>query len=154
MTKRGFAEYVMPQVTIEPSRDSLQNAMLAIGTVTEEVDVVAEGVGKVQALKVEGKSARVRLGGDLQAPKLVNKVQPVYPPEAKAAGIQGIVILHAIIAMEGSPLSLRVMNSDINPELARAAVEAVSKWRYRSTLLNGEPIEVDTTIMVNFKLLP
>jgi TonB family protein len=69
---------------------------------------------------------------------------------AKAAGAQGIVILHAIIGMNGSPLSLRVMNTEIDPELARAAVEAVSKWRYSSTLLNGEPIEVDTTIKVNF----
>jgi TonB family protein len=55
--------------------------------------------------------------------------------------------------MEGNPLSLRVMNGQIDPELTRAAVEAVSKWRYRPTLLDGAPIEVDTTIMVNFKLL-
>jgi protein TonB len=54
--------------------------------------------------------------------------------------------------MDGTLLSLRVMNSQVDPELARAAVEAVSKWRYSPTLLNGEPIEVDTTIMVNFKL--
>jgi outer membrane biosynthesis protein TonB len=47
-----------------------------------------------------------------------------------------------------------VINSKIDPELAHAAVEAVSKWRYSPTLLNGEPIEVDTTILVNFKLLP
>lgn len=46
------------------------------------------------------------------------------------------------------------MNSEVDPELARAAVEAVSQWRYRPTLLNGEPIEVDTTITVNFKLVP
>jgi protein TonB len=49
-------------------------------------------------------------------------------------------------------LSLRVMNNHIDPELARAAIEAVSQWRYRPTLLNGEPIEIDTTIMVNFSL--
>ena len=49
--------------------------------------------------------------------------------------------------------TLRVMNSQVDPELARAAVEAVSKWRYSPTVLNGEAIEVDTTIMVNFKLL-
>jgi protein TonB len=90
----------------------------------------------------------------VQAPKLIEKIAPVYPEKAKAAGIEGTVILHAIIGMEGSPLSLRVMNNQIDPELARAAVEAVSKWRYRPTLLNGQPIEVDTTIMVNFKLLP
>ena len=79
--------------------------------------------------------------------------QCTFIEAAKAAGIQGTVILHAIIGMDGTPLSLRVMNGDIDPELTRSAVEAVSKWRYRPTLLNGEPIEVDTTIMVNFKLL-
>jgi protein TonB len=62
------------------------------------------------------------------------------------------VILHAVIGMEGNPLQLRVMSNQIDPELSRAAVEAVSQWRYRPTLLNGEPIEVDTTIMVNFTL--
>jgi periplasmic protein TonB len=64
------------------------------------------------------------------------------------------VILHAIIGMKGDPLSLRVVNTQVDPELARAAVEAVSKWRYSPTLLNGDPIEVDTTVTVNFKLLP
>jgi protein TonB len=56
--------------------------------------------------------------------------------------------------MNGKPLSLRVMNNEVDPELARSAVESVSQWRYRPTLLNGEPIEVDTTIMVNFSLQP
>jgi TonB family protein len=54
--------------------------------------------------------------------------------------------------MDGKPLSLRVKNSQIDPDLARSAVEAVSQWRYTPTLLNGEPIEVDTTIMVNYSL--
>jgi len=88
----------------------------------------------------------------IQAPKLLNKVQPIYPEAAKAAGVQGSVILRAVIGIEGNPLSLRVMNSQVDPELARAAVEAVSKWRYSPTLLNGEPIEVDTTITVKFTL--
>jgi len=56
--------------------------------------------------------------------------------------------------MDGIPHSLEVLNSQINPDLARAAVEAVSQWRYQSTLLNGEPVEVDTTITINFTLLP
>ena len=81
-------------------------------------------------------------------------MQPTYPAAAKAAGIEGTVILYAVIGKDGTPLSLRVMNSEVDPELARAAAEAVGKWRYSPTLLNGEPIEVDTTIMVKFKLLP
>jgi len=115
---------------------------------------VAEGVGKGVASNGVTKTIRVRVGGEVQAPKIIEKVQPVYPEKAKAAGIQGTVMLHAIIGMEGNPLSLRVMNKQIDPDLARAAVEAVNKWRYQPTLLNGEPIEVDTTIMVNFTLKP
>jgi TonB family protein len=151
--KPGFEEYKASQILLEPSRESSQNITLKVGSVMEEVDVVAEGIAKPLPAEGARKPARVRLGGDIQAPKLLNKVQPLYPNAAKAAGIEGTVILHAIIGMEGNPLSLRVMNGQIDPELTRAAVEAVSKWRYRPTLLNGNPIEVDTTIMVNFKLL-
>ena len=150
--KPGFEEYKAPQILLEFSRESSQNITLKVGSVMEEVDVVAKGTAKPVPAEGAGKPARIRLGGDIQAPKLLNKVQPLYPTAAKTAGIQGTVILHAIIGMEGNPLSLRVMNGQIDPELTRAAVEAVSKWRYRPTLLNGAPIEVDTTIMVNFKL--
>jgi len=59
-----------------------------------------------------------------------------------------------LFVLFGNPLSLRVMNAQVDPELTRAAVEAVSKWRYSPTLLNGDPIEVGTTVMVNFKLFP
>ena len=62
-------------------------------------------------------------------------------------------MLHAIIGIKGDPLSLRVVYTQVDSELARAAVEAVSKWRYSPTILNGDPIEVDTTVTVNFRLL-
>ena len=151
--KRGFEEYKAPQVVLEPGREASQNFTLRVAAVMEEVDVVAAGTAKpLPASGTSGKPSRVRVGGDVEAAKRVNLVTPVYPAAAKAAGIQGTVILHAVIGMDGTPLSLRVMNSEIDPELTRSAVEAVSKWRYRPTLLNGEPIEVDTTIMVNFKL--
>jgi len=153
--KRGFNEYRAPQFVLESGREASQNINLEVAAVMDEVDVVAEG--RVQPLATSGTSgnpARLRVGGEVEAAKRLNLVTPVYPATVKAAGIQGTVILHAIIGMDGTPLSLRVMNSEIDPELTRAAVEAVSKWRYRPTLLNGQPIEVDTTIMVNFTLLP
>jgi protein TonB len=96
----------------------------------------------------------VRIGGKVEAAKIISKMQPVYPQSAKAAGAQGSVLLHAVVGTDGTPLSLQVLNSQINPDLARAAVEAVSQWRYQPTLLNGEPVEIDTTITVNFTLLP
>jgi TonB family protein len=169
--KPGFAEFRATLATLDSGHAASQNLTLQVAGVNEEIDVIAaggpqEGVnggvtggvsgGVNNRVTLEGpaRTIRVRIGGEVQAPKLIEKIAPVYPAKAKAAGIEGTVILHAIIGMEGSPLSLRVMNNQIDPELARAAVEAVSKWRYRPTLLNGQPIEVDTTIMVNFKLLP
>ena len=158
--KPGFAEYARfgrgsrgradnaSQVDLQPNLESSQNLTLQPGAVTEEVNVVAQGTVKAR------KPPRIRLGGDIQAAKLLNKVQPIYPAAAKDAGIEGTVILHAIIGMEGTPLSMEVMNSDVDPELARTAIAAVNSWRYSPTLLNGQPIEVDTTIMVKSKLLP
>ena len=106
------------------------------------------------AVTTSGKPSRLRIGGNVEAAKIITKIQPVYPESAKSAGISGTVVLHAVIGMDGRPLALHVMSSQIDPDLARAAVEAVSQWRYQPTLLNGDPIEVDTTIMVNFTLQP
>jgi TonB family protein len=184
VTKPGFAEFRATISSLDSGHDSPHNEItLQIGGVNEEIDVIAEG-GPKEGIKqgvqggvaggvsggvsngasggvaggiasgVQGKMIRVRIGGEVQAPKILEKVPPVYPEKAKAAGIDGTVILHAIISMDGNPLSLRVMNNQIDPDLARAAVEAVSKWRYKPTLLNGEPVEVDTTIKVNFTLKP
>jgi len=144
--KPGFEDYRAPRVVLQPGRESSQKITLNMAVVMEETDVVAEGTPK--ALHAGP------VGGEVQAPKLITRVQPVYPAGPKAAGFEGAVLLHAIIGMDGSPLSLRVMNNEVDPELARAAVEAVSKWRYSPTRLNSEPIEADTTITVNFKLVP
>jgi len=171
ITKPGFAEFRAKISSLDSGHDSPHNdIMLQIGGVNEEIDVIADG-GPKEGIKqgVQGgvaggaaggvasdssaKTIRLRIGGEVQAPKIIEKVPPVYPEKAKAAGIDGKVILHAIISKDGNPLSLRVMNNQIDPDLARAAVEAVSKWRYKPTLLNGDPVEVDTTIMVNFTLM-
>ncbi|MBZ5509175.1 MAG: TonB family protein [Acidobacteriia bacterium] len=81
--------------------------------------------------------------------QLLNKVEPVYPRPAILAGIQGQVKLHAIIARDGTIQSLNVMSG--SPLLVRAATEAVSQWRYRPYVLNGEAVEVETFITVNFR---
>jgi TonB family protein len=152
--KPGFQVYRLPQVNLTSGGDFSQNISLEIGTIMEEVQVVPAGTKQPLPVGTTGKPSRLRLGGDLEASRRVTKVQPVYPDSAKSAGISGTVILHAVISTDGKPLSLRVMNSQIDPDLARSAVEAVSQWRYTPTLLNGEPIEVDTTITVNYSLAP
>lgn len=81
---------------------------------------------------------------------LLHKVQPIYPPLARQARVQGAVELRAIIGKTGAIENLVVVRG--HPMLATAAVEAVKQWRYRPYLLNGEPIAVETAITVNFFL--
>jgi len=95
-------------------------------------------------------ASRIRQGGSVQAALLINKVQPVYPPLARQTRISGTVRLHALISKNGTVTSLEVLSG--HPLLVRAAMDAVQQWRYKPTLLNGEPVEVDTTIDVIFSL--
>jgi len=92
----------------------------------------------------------LRVGGNVQAARIINRVQPVYPPLARQTRISGTVRLHAIIGKDGTIQSLEVMNG--HPLLQQAALDAVRQWRYQPTLLNGEPVDVDTTIDVIFSL--
>ena len=96
--------------------------------------------------------SKIRVGGNVQQAKLRSQVRPVYPPEAKAAGIQGLVRLEATVGKDGKIENLKVLEGD--PTLAAAAIEAVRQWQYETTLLNGDPVEVVTTIDVNFTLAP
>ena len=91
---------------------------------------------------------RIRVGGNVAQASLVFQVKPVYPPLAKQARIQGVVILEAVIGKDGSISEIRVVSG--HPLLTQAAIDAVKQWRYKPTLLNGEPVEVVTTITVNF----
>jgi protein TonB len=93
---------------------------------------------------------RIKLGGQVVAAKLLAQPQPVYPPLARQARIQGNVVLHAIIDKDGRVGELQVISG--HPLLVQAALEAVRNWRYQPTQLNGDPVEVDTTITVSFVL--
>ena len=88
----------------------------------------------------------------MQAFNLIRKVNPVYPPDAKAEGVEGAVLLRAIISKNGSLLSIVPVSSSVDQRLVSAAVAAVSQWQYQPTLLNGEPVEAITTITVSFRL--
>ncbi len=97
-----------------------------------------------------GAPKRIRVGGNMQQAKLITKVRPIYPADAKAQRIQGIVKLQAILGKDGKVESLEVLSGD--PLLAAAALEAVRQWQYQTTLLNGDPVEVMTEVDVNFTL--
>jgi protein TonB len=93
---------------------------------------------------------RIRVGGQVQSAKLVNQARPTYPPLARQARIQGTVRLEAVISKNGAIEELKVVSG--HPLLIQSAQAAVLQWRYEPTLLNGVPVEVITTIDVNFTL--
>ncbi|HEU5451477.1 MAG TPA: TonB family protein [Terriglobales bacterium] len=93
---------------------------------------------------------RVRVSQGVTEGLLLHQVKPTYPPLARQARIQGQVVLEAVIAKDGTIQNLRLVSG--HPMLAPAAIQAVKEWRYKPYILNGEPVEVSTTITVNFTL--
>jgi protein TonB len=92
----------------------------------------------------------IRVGGSVAQANRISSVAPVYPPEAKEKGIQGTVALDVTIDKEGHVSQITATTGP--PELIQSAIDAVSQWVYRPTLLNGEPVTVLTTVNVNYTL--
>jgi len=93
-----------------------------------------------------------RVSGAVMAGNILNKVNPVYPQAAKDAKISGTVVLSAVIGKDGTVEHLTVVSGP--EDLQKSALEAVRQWTYKPYLLNGNPIEVDTTITVSYSLQP
>lgn len=94
--------------------------------------------------------APIRIGGDIKEPRKLRDVRPAYPPDAYAARVQGVVILEAVIAPDGTVRDARVLRSV--PLLDQAAVDAVRQWEFTPTYLNGVAVPVIMTVTVNFTL--
>lgn len=94
--------------------------------------------------------APIRVGGEVRAPALVERVEPVYPPAAAAMGLEGRVILEAIVDEDGRVVDLKVLRS--GGVFDRPALEAVRYWRYSPVLLNGRPVKFILTVVVSFAL--
>lgn len=92
----------------------------------------------------------VKIPARIREARLVHQVKPVYPPEAKAAGIEGEVVLDASIDKKGSIRKLCLLEG--SPALVGSAVEAVWQWKYEPLLLDGSPVEISTRITVKYKL--
>ncbi|HEY6337367.1 MAG TPA: TonB family protein [Candidatus Sulfotelmatobacter sp.] len=93
---------------------------------------------------------RVRVSQGVSTGLLIRRVNPTYPPLARQARIAGTVVLQAEISKTGDIQNLHLISG--HPMLAPAAIEAVKQWKYKPYLLNGEPVEVETTVQVNFTL--
>jgi len=93
---------------------------------------------------------RIRISQGVTQGLLIYRIEPTYPPLAQQARIQGVVVMTALIDKGGNVQRLQVVSG--HPLLAPAAIEAVKQWRYKPFVLNGQPLEVETTITVNFHL--
>jgi TonB family protein len=109
----------------------------------------ASGATEV-GLTISAQVQRIRVGGNVQSAMALRKVPPVYPADAKAAGIQGVVHLAVIIGMDGTMQEVHSLSGP--PELIQASMDAVKQWVYKPTLLNGNPVQVETTIDINYTL--
>ena len=161
-TRGNFAEnpnvIVMPRSIPSVIRnDADPSAPPSIGPVIPEANRPGSGPGNpmadvLNAFPAVGHPALERplQISHVMEGNLMRRIQPMYPPAAKLAGLQGAVVLQATISREGKVEEIAVV--DGNPILARAAVAAVKQWLYRPYYLNKEPVEVQTQITVNFLL--
>ena len=146
----GFKMFHLDDVFL--SDDKRLDVTMELGAISERLQVIGQKPPG-QIARPAAAPHRIRVGGNVQAARLISKVAPVYPENARLQGIEGTVVLRAVISKEGNVMSLSVLTK-ADPELAKAAGEAVQQWRYQPTLLNGAPVEVLTTITVDFRLQP
>jgi protein TonB len=92
----------------------------------------------------------LRVGGQVQAPRLIRKVQPQYPPLAKQTRTQGAVVIDCVVDKQGNVTQVKLVSG--HPLLVEAALQAVRQWKYQPTLLNGEPVAVEMIVTVTFTL--
>lgn len=139
---QGFREGRLTAQNVRAGEELRRLSRLELGMIRERVNVMGTAEPR-----------RIRVGGNRQAMKLIEQPKPRYPEEARTAGIQGTVRFRAIVDPQGGIRELTLVSSP-SPLLTDAAGRAVRQWRYESTWLNGQPVEVETMIDVNFQLLP
>jgi TonB family protein len=113
---------------------------------------VARNTAGVSTARADIGPQPVRVGGQIRQPTQLRRVNPVYPQDAQAARVQGVVILEVVIGVDGFVRDPRILRSI--PLLDQAALDAVSQWQYSPTLLNNVPVPVIMTVTVQFTLAP
>jgi TonB family protein len=145
-------------ITISADRPTSLQVSLDVGSIQETVNVQGQGTPSPAPSRVGASNTaapqRIKVGGNVQAAKILRQVRPQYPAHMKAAGITGTVVLQAVISREGLVINLESIDPDVHPDLVAAATEAVTQWQYQPTLLNGVPVEIVTLININFTLAP
>ena len=121
-------------------------AAAATSAVALRISVDQKGAANTQNKAVHS----VNVKAEVMQNQIVTKVPPVYPPDAKAARIQGKVVLEAVIGKDGHVENLKAVSGP--KELQQSALDSVRQWVYKPYLLNGNPVDVTTKITVNYTL--
>lgn len=164
LAHRGIAIPIHPPHSVssggsgEPNGPDIQGIDLGPGvssnTPSNLLDIGGNTAGPpppaVEAPAHHAAAAPIRRSEGVQSALLIHRVEPCYPPLAQQIHREGTVQVHAVISRDGTIESLEVLSGD--PLFIRCALDAVRQWRYRPTLLGGEPVEVDTYITVNFRI--
>ena len=150
--KPGFALYEAGEISLKSSEPVKVDVVLNIGRIQETVNVRADAAAPAANPQPNTVPKRIRVGGNVQASKLIFKEHPLYPADCKAERLEGTVLLSAVISREGVPISLEQVNQLVDARFVKVATDAVRQWRYQPTLLNGEPVEIISMIQVNFTL--
>ena len=145
--KPGFAD-LLREFTVKQDSNIERGLVMQINGAQEEK--VANG-NAPSHMSQPFAPDRIRVKGEVAESNLIRKVQPVYPATAKAAHVQGTVLLQMVILKDGTPEEITVTSSP-SSDLSQSALEAVRQWRYRPVLLNGQPVEVVTYVIVNYTL--
>lgn len=143
---RGFATH---EQKVDLTADQHLDITLEVSPI-EEMVVVSGSRPPVEAGTF--RMSRVRVGGNVEKAKLIHHVPPIYGRDVQREGVEGTVLLEAVISKQGEPMGLKPINTVVDRRLVTAAMDAVRKWRYKPMLLNGQPIEAATTISVAFQL--
>lgn len=147
--KPGFKAMTLP-IMVTSNLSATVNATLNMGDVTESITVT--GQRPSSAFAQSAVPQKVRVGGLVAPVKLIEAPKPQYPPSLQQAGVEGVVVIRAVISKDGTVLNPMIVNTVAEPAFSEAALAAVSHWRYKPAELNGEPMEAATTITVDFKL--
>ena len=133
------------------ARDWDRAITLQVGELSETISVMETRIAAAAPTQPRP-AQRIRVGGNIRVPRKEVDVRPVYPQTMREAGREGVVPIEAIIGVDGTVTSLRVLSAQVHPDFAIAASDAVRQWKFSPTLLNGQPVEVAMRVSITFSL--
>lgn len=152
VSKPGFQLFRQPDMLLASGSAQTMSVVLNMGKLSETLNITAPGNKPARPAAAGAQPQRIRVGGSVQHAKVLKMVRPSYPVHLKEAGIEGTVLLQAVIGRDGGIIDVQTLNSLVHPDFVQSAIEAVQQWLYEPTLLNGNPVEIVTDVTVNFTL--